>query len=107
MIKEFIPATRQRSLALAQALSQFPAFKEKSSMLEGVLQYENLVQQYETASGQTYPGDLKSATLIRCVAARLREHLQLSLNDVSTYADVREALLAYERVSKSFPWSRF
>ena len=102
MIKEFIPSTKQRALALAQALSQFPAFKEKSSMLEGVLQYENLVQQYETASGQNYPGDLKAATLIRCAPSRLREHLQLSLSDVSTYADVREALLSYERVSKSF-----
>ena len=83
-------------------MSQFPAFKDKTSMLEGVLQYENLVQQYETASGQVYPPDLKAATLIRCSPARLREHLQLSLSDVSTYADVREALLSYERVSRSF-----
>ena len=102
MIKEFVPSPKQRALALAQALSQFPAFKEKSSMLEGVLQYETLVQQYEAASGQTYPGDLKAATLIRCSPPRLREHLQLSLSDVSTYADVREALLSYERVSRSF-----
>ena len=101
MIREFIPSTKQRALALAQTLSQFPSFKEKS-MLESVLQYENLVQQYESASGQTYPSDLKAATLIRCSPPRLREHLQLSLSDVSTYADVREALLAYERISKSF-----
>ena len=66
-------------------------------MLEGVLQYETLVQQYEAASGQTYPGDLKAAT-----PARLREHLHLSLTDVSTYADVRAALLSYETVSRSF-----
>ena len=102
MTKEFVPSTKQRALALAQALSQFPAFKEKSSMLEGVLQYETLVQQYEAASGQTYPGDLKAAILIRCSPPRLREHLQLTLSDVSTYADVREALLSYERVSRSF-----
>ena len=102
LCREFLPSTRQRSLALAQALSQYPNFNGKSSMLENILQYEHLVTQYEAASGQTYPTDLKSATLIRCAPNRLKERLQLSLTDRSTYADVREALLSYDQVSRSF-----
>ena len=102
LCREFIPSTRQRSLALAQTLGQYPNFPAKVSMLENILQYENLVSQYEMASGQTYPEDLRSATLIRCAPQKLRDHLQLSLTDKSTYADVREALLSYERASKSY-----
>ena len=60
------------------------------------------MNQYERTSKETYPSELKTATLIRCAPQKLREHLQLSLSDRSTYADVREALLAYERTSKSF-----
>ena len=102
LCKEYLPSTRQRSLALAQALSQFPNFNPKVSLLESILQFEQLCTQYEAASKQTYPSDLKSATLIRCAPTKLKEHLQLSLTDRSSYADVREAILAYERVSKSF-----
>ena len=102
MRREFLPATRQRSLAIAQTLGQHPNFNNKISMLENILQYEQLVNQYEQTSKDTYPSDLKTATLIRCAPQKLREHLQLSLSDRSTYADVREALFADERTSKSF-----
>ena len=101
MRREFLPATRQRSLAIAQTLGQRPNFNNKISMLENTLQYEQLVNQYEQTSKETYPSDLKTAALIRCAPQKLREHLQLSLSARSTYADVREALVAYERTSKS------
>ena len=58
--------------------------------------------QYEQTSKETYPSDPKTATLIRCAPQKLKEYLQLSLTDKSTFADVREALLAYERTSQSF-----
>ena len=55
---EFLPSTKQRSLSLAQALSQYPNFSGKQSMMESILQFEQLVQAYETSSSQTYPKDL-------------------------------------------------
>ena len=102
LCKEYIPSTRQRSLSLAQALSSYPNFNSKLTLLESVLQYEQLVQSYETSSGATYPSDLKTATLLRCAPTRIREHLQLSLREDSSYSDVREAILAYERVTKGY-----
>ena len=71
-------------------------------MLEQTLNFEQLVSQYESSSGNTYLGDLKAATILRSSPQRMREYLQLSLKEDSTYADIREAVLAYERVTKGF-----
>ncbi len=99
---EYVPSTKQRSLSLAQALSSFPNFSNKLTLLENILQYEQLVSSYETSSGSVYPPDLKTATLIRCAPAKVRDHIQLSLKEDSTYSDVREALLSFDRVTRGF-----
>ena len=102
LLGEFLPSTKQRSLSLAQALSQYPNFSGKQSMMESILQFEQLVQAYETSSSQTYPKDLMTATLLRCAPTKIRDHLQLSLREDSSYADVREAMLSYERVTRGY-----
>ena len=102
LLSEFLPSTKQRSLSLAQALSQYPNFSGKQSMMESILQFEQLVQAYETSSSQTYPKDLMTATLLRCAPTKIRDHLQLSLREDSSYADVREAMLSYERVTRGY-----
>ena len=102
LCKEYLPTSKQRTLSLAQTLAQYPSFTSKSSMLEQILNFEQLVGQYESSSGNVYPGDLKAATILRCSPARVREYLQLSLKEESTYSDIREALLAYERVTKGY-----
>eukprot|EP00435_Cladocopium_sp_Y103_P023051 s1251_g5.t1 len=48
--QEFMPSTKQRSLALAQALGSYPCFSKDRSALESILNYEQLVLEYETAS---------------------------------------------------------
>ena len=58
MCRAFLPATRQRSLAIAQTLGQYPNFNNKISMLENILQYEQLVNQYEQTSKETYPENI-------------------------------------------------
>ena len=102
LIREFEPSTRQRSLALAQALSSYPAFPKDKSCLESILIYEETVQRFEESSGNRYPDELKIATLVRCAPQRLREHLQLSLSETATYAQVKEQIIAYERASKAW-----
>ena len=100
LVHEFMPNTRQRALALAQALSAYPVFGKDKSALESILAFEQLVMQYEEASGSTYPLELMSATLIRCCQPKLREQLQLGINDESTYQEIRDKVLSFERVSK-------
>ena len=102
--KEFLPSTRQRSLALAQALSAYPTFPNKKSSLECVLAFEQMVQQFEESSMSNYPDELKAATLIRCCHAKVREYLQLTVTDSTTYGDIREAILSHDRASKV--WSQ-
>jgi len=89
--KEFLPSTRQRSLALAEALSAYPTFPKEKSSLECVLAFEQMVQQFEESSMSNYPDELKAATLIRCCHAKVREYLQLTVTDSTTYGDIREA----------------
>ena len=55
LCREYIPNTRQRALALSQALSAYPVFGKDKSSLESILAFEQLVLQYEEASGSTYP----------------------------------------------------
>ena len=98
--REFLPNTRQRSLTLAQTLAAYPCFSSSKSYLENILEYEQLVSDYELVSGSSYPAELKAATLLRCSEQRVREHLQLTISDSTTYQEIREALLSYEKVSK-------
>eukprot|EP00435_Cladocopium_sp_Y103_P043647 s2238_g12.t1 len=102
LVTEFEPPSRQRSLAVAQALASYPSFSSSKSALENVLLYEALVQQFEQLSGQCYPEELKAATLIRCSEARLREHLQLTVGETTSYSQLREAVLGFEKASKSW-----
>ena len=74
LCKEYLPSSKQRTLSLAQTLAQYPSFNSKSSMLEQILNFEQLVGQYESSSGNVYPGDLKAATILRCSPARVREY---------------------------------
>ena len=53
LMKEFEPTSRQRSLALAQALASYPVFSKDKSCLESILVYEQTVQQFEESSSTT------------------------------------------------------
>ena len=102
LMHEFHPQTKQRTLSLAQTLASYPSFSAKQSMLENILNYETLVDQYEKSSGEKYPSDLKTATLLRCAPQKIREFLQLTLRDDVTYMDMKEALLSHERITKGY-----
>ena len=102
--QEFLPSTRSRSLALAQALAGYPSFPKEKSVLECILNYEELVAQFEELSGSDYPDELKSATLIRCAEASVRQHLQLTIKDSTTYQEIKDAILSHEKASKT--WSQ-
>ena len=103
MHREYLPSSRARSLALAQALPAYPSISKEKTVMESVLNYEQLVHELEKISGTTYPAELKSATLVRCSENRLREHLQLTIKDSRTYAEIPEAVFPHEQTSRT--WS--
>ena len=100
--REFLPSTRQRSLAIAQTLASYPPFNKEKSVMEQILQYEQLVGQFEELAATKYPDELKSATLIRCAETKLREHLQLTVRDSTSFAQLKDLILGYEQASRSW-----
>ena len=100
---EYRPLSRQRGMALAQVLATSPAFPKDKSVMECVLALEEVVHQYNQVTGEEYPKSLLMGTLIRCSPPHLRQHLQLTLQDSSTYKSVKETMLLYEKTTKA--WS--
>ena len=100
---ELAPRTRPRTLALAQALTRFPAYKEGTSILEYILTYERLVRDYESISANAYAEDLKIGTLLSGLPSEMRRFLQMQVTDSASYESLRERVLQYERSSSS--WS--
>ena len=64
---EYEPASRQRSLAVAQALASYPSFPSSKTAMENILNYKAFVTQFEELSGQTYPEELKPASAQKVV----------------------------------------
>eukprot|EP00435_Cladocopium_sp_Y103_P037670 s676_g10.t1 len=102
LTQEFEPSTRQRSLALAQTLSSYPPFVNSKSTVEQILEYEMLVQQFEDASSTVYPAELKIVTLVRCAGQKLREYLQLTINDRTTYGQLKETMMSYDKACRAW-----
>ena len=102
LVQEYEPSSRQRSLALAQTLSNYPAFTNAKSIMEQILSYEQLVQQFEEASSSTYPAELKIATLVKCSGQKLREYLQLTINEHTTYPQLKETMMGYDKACRAW-----
>ena len=102
LLQEFEPSSRQRSLVLAQTLSNYPMFTGTKPITEQILSYEQLVQQFEDASASTYPAELKMATLVKCSGQKLREYLQLTITEETTFAQLKEIMMSYDRATKAW-----
>ena len=94
LVRANAPRTRQRSLALMQAIVQMSEFQ---SLREGIAQLDDLRDQYERTSGKQVDDELLVSTLVRCSPQRLRTHVQLRLEPTTTYEELRELLLMHRR----------
>ena len=103
LLKLYLPRTRPRTMALGQAIIQHPPFGSSKSMTESLLQFDQLLEQYEVASGSKMPDDLVVSTILKCVDGVTRKHLQLTMDESTTYSVVKERLILYDRNSRT--WS--
>ena len=101
---QFMPASKQRSLGLAEALAAFPPLPKGKPFLESILQLENLAEQYEAASGQAYPQDLLMSTLLRSSPPDVRRHSQLTVTSRSTYTGTWQTVAKFFVGQCRFQW---
>eukprot|EP00435_Cladocopium_sp_Y103_P053954 s2564_g17.t1 len=92
------PKTKGRSLALLNAL--MPVFAKDRSCHEQVQGMERLAEEYRKASGHDERGH-SFVSLIRVSPKYLQQHVQLTNSEHSSFAEVKEHILAFERISST------
>ena len=99
-----MPRTKGRSLALLNAVMQFPVMSKDKTMLEQILLLERVSDEYTKAAGQQVAPDILLSTLVRILSRDVQRHVQLTMSEDATYAQIREQVLAHERISST--WSK-
>ena len=78
----------------------WPGFDMKQAMLPQILRFEDAVREYERMGGKL-EGELRFAILLRCVGGQLKTYLQVTLQEGTTYDQLRENIL---RSGGARPW---
>ena len=100
----YSPKTKTRSLAILSAIMGHPAFTGQRTLLEQIQGLERMADEYRKSSGTDCGDDLMLTTLVRCLPKQIQQHIQLNMQDTSTFREIKEKVVAYERVSSS--WSK-
>ena len=89
----YAPRARPRALAIGQAIMQHPSFSTQRSMLENLLHFDALLDQYELAAGHRMPDDLTVSTVMRCLDGPARRHLELVMDEGMDYPKLKDKLI--------------
>ena len=89
------PRARNRTMSMLQSIMSYPNFVMKNSIMSQLVRLEEHFVQFEKMGGKL-TDEMKSAVVLKCVSAPLKIHLNLSLNESSTYAQIREVIKAYD-----------
>ena len=100
----YVPRTKGRSLALPSAVLQFPVMTKDKTLLEQILLLERLSDEYTKSAGHQVAPDILLSTLVRILRKDVQRHVQLTMTEDATYSQVREQVLAHERISST--WSK-
>lgn len=100
----YTPRTKARSMAILSAIMGFPAFKSDRTLLEQVQTLERLGDEYQKTPGNNISDDILLTTLIRSLPRAVQQHIQLGMTNATTYQEVKDRVVACERVSST--WTR-
>ena len=90
------PQNKNRSMSLLNAIMNWPSFSNKISLMSQVMKLESAFSEYEKL-GSALSEELRSAVLLRCLVGQIKTWIQLQLTDSTTYLQIRESVLSYER----------
>ena len=94
LTRDLQPKTRQRSLALIQSRNKIQ-FDMNKTVTEQLPQFDLMVREHERSANVTYPDDLKIASVIAALPSTLRLHIQMTLQDDTTFEDLRQRIEMY------------
>ncbi|CAL1158384.1 unnamed protein product [Cladocopium goreaui] len=98
---------RPRALAMGQAIMQHPSFPQQRSMLENLLQFDALLDQYELAAGHRMPDDLTVSIVLRCLDGPTRRHLEMIMDEGMDYAKLKDKLILLDKNTKAWSGDNF
>ena len=93
------PASNNRGLALMAALTSWPAFVMSQTLLPQFLKLEDALEEV----GTSIPDQLQQAILLNCVGGQLRTHLNLAIQESTSFKDLREHVLRGDKSQQK--WS--
>ena len=96
------PNTQMRGLSLLASVTAWPAFQMSKPLQAQLLKLEDAYEETRRA-GTTLADELKCAILLRCLSGALKTHLSLSMKETSTYLELREEILRWDRAHQK--WS--
>ena len=105
-MQQYQPHTKARSIALLSAIMSLPSFTRERTLLEQILGFERLIEQYNRASSTELADNVQLSVLVKCLPNHVRQHVQLQMSESSTYSQIREQVVGYETVTKSWSNSR-
>ena len=89
------PNTQARGLALLSTVTAWPGFMSKPLQAQ-LLRLEDAFEETRRA-GSNLGDDVKTTILLRCITGALKAHLSLNLKKTSSYGEVREEALRWDR----------
>ena len=102
LFKTCQPSSRNRALGLLHLLMKWPEFDMKVAMLPQILKLEDSFREYERIAG-ALSGELKFAVLMKCIGGQLKTYLNMTIQDTTTYENLRESILQYDQAT--IKWS--
>ena len=99
LVEERQPHTRARSLQLLNSVLNHK-FDAKKSTQENLLKFEEMIEEYERASGSVMDDDLKVSVVLGGTEGAVRQHLLLNQKETSKYGTLRQYLLSYEQATR-------
>ena len=89
LILNLRPSTNTRGLALMGALTSWPSFNMNQLLQPQLLKLEEALEEARRA-GSSIPDQLQQAILLKCVSGQLRTHLNLSIQEATSFKELRE-----------------
>ncbi|CAE7306756.1 unnamed protein product [Symbiodinium microadriaticum] len=85
-------------------VDNLPLPKDCGSLLEYILSFERLVDEYEPVSTQKYQEDLEISTLLSGLPQDVKRYMYTQVNDSTTYLGLCDHILQYVRTAST--WSK-